>query len=335
LTTSTSLLNLYIVNIDWEEPMTIRILCLITLLSASIAPTTASAQALGQRPTAVSEDELELALADSHPAELSDAERLHHSRRILGATGGRAALGGVLLGTGLAMIPTMTEYRILSGTDDIAFFGATMPILISLGTPMLVASFAELKRAEHIPLEQRGLYIRARVGQTFAAPYAVAGSLLGTIGLVAAIDLGGEGYPSAPAMFAGAIGYSLAGAGGVLAHDGDRAAQQLGDKVPRKGFLAFGIPMVAVGGVATFAAAPLVRAFQSDSGQKPQAIVGLIGAGSTQMAIGTATLIAGAVQNSKPLVLSERARPRPQILAASPTLDPIKGTVGAAITGRF
>jgi len=231
----------------------------------------------------------------------------------------------------------MTEYNLGWGREqDVAFLAGTMPMLLTAGLPLLISGIGHHASTRHLPYELRGASMRSRLAQGLTVPWAIFGGLMGTGAMVYAIEFGGEGIVSTPALLAAASGWSLVGMSGALALDGDRAMAELGAPLGRRdNFLRFGIPMLALGSITVFAVAPAVRTGQKTAREEPEAIIGLIGAGSGMMAAGGIALAAGALQHApRPDFLARRAAPV-RLLAAAPSVDLENKRVSFTLVGTF
>ncbi len=271
------------------------------------------------------------------PAPVESPEDLAAARRAFNAGVARAVSGAALTGGAFALIPAMTEYNLGWGREqDVAFLAGTMPMLLTAGLPLLISGIGHHASTRHLPYELRGASMRSRLAQGLTVPWAIFGGLMGTGAMVYAIEFGGEGIVSTPALLAAASGWSLVGMSGALALDGDRAMAELGAPLGRRdNFLRFGIPMLALGSITVFAVAPAVRTGQKTAREEPEAIIGLIGAGSGMMAAGGIALAAGALQHApRPDFLARRAAPV-RLLAAAPSVDLENKRVSFTLVGTF
>jgi len=292
----------------------------LSLLCALTVPRAASAQT----------QEADLAAVEASAADLSAA------RAAFNGGVGRGVGGALLTGGALALIPAITEYNLdYRGEPDIAFLAGTMPVMLTAGLPLMISGIGHHASTRHLPYAQRGAAMRARLARGLTIPWTITGALLGTGALAYFVDLSGEGYTSTPAIVASAAGWSMVAGSAALAIDGDRALAALdAPRGRRDNFLRFGVPMLAIGSITLFAIAPAVRTGQELTREVPQAVVAVIGSGAGMLTAGGISVLAGALQHTpKPDFLAHR--PRPRLLAVTPSFDPIRKRTGLSFVGTF
>jgi len=291
--------------------------------------------------TAVADDvtpDLTLSLKTDPNAEAETSpEDLAAARAAFEGGIARGIAGGAITGGALALIPAMTEYNLsYHGEPDIAFLATSIPVMLTAGIPLLASGIGHHASTRHLAYDQRGAAIRARFSRAMTPVWTVTGSLMGTIALAYTVDLAGEGYTSAPGIFASSVGWSMVAGAGALAIDGDQALASLdAPRGHRDNFLRFGIPMMVNGSVALFGVLPAARTGQVFGREDAQAVYAVGGAGAGMLAAGGIALIAGAVSHMpKPDFLAQRG-PAIRVLGATPTFDPVKGHGGFSMVGTF
>ncbi|MCO4771849.1 MAG: hypothetical protein KDA24_17590, partial [Deltaproteobacteria bacterium] len=249
-------------------------LALLLALIAFALPQLASAQDADpseELDDASSSESPALDLRTSEPSE----EDLAAARRAYQGGVARAVGGAALTGGALALIPAITEYNLdYNKEPDIAFLASTMPLLLTAGIPLLVSGIGHHSSTRHLPYEQRGAAMRARLSRGLTIPWTLAGAAMGTAALAYFVDLSGEGYNSTPALMATVAGWSMVGGAAVMAIDGDLAMATLNSpRGQRDNFARFSVPMLVMGSVTLFVVAPVARTGQEMSREVPQAIV--------------------------------------------------------------